>query len=405
MSIEADHVNHAEPSDRSGKSEPGAKAEHADIQAQTQGQHAVHEIDGDHQPPPAPERKAERVVQSKLVQQSPASRPMLSRVAEQMYWMSRYVERAEHIARIVLINSNMLIDLGELAPDMQEKQWLGVLRILRLDQRPEVQETLLAGKVAAESRCLVGYNFASFMARESSKSIIHCVTKARENARSIRENISAEMWETLNTLYWSLTGDDVKFRFEEYPQEMFLSVIMGSMLFQGVADQTLPHAQSWQFIQLAKYLERADMICRIVDTNFDILQRADDRYSSLETPLRNIQWMGMLRSCCSIEAYQRKHLGDLDPLRLATFLLLDAESPRNVRYSVNAARTAISGIAAAVHPQQIDAAERILGRLNAHLEYAEPKQLSGGALSGFLKEIQVNLADASIAIENAYFLH
>jgi uncharacterized alpha-E superfamily protein len=330
---------------------------------------------------------------------------MLSRVAEAMYWMSRYVERAEHIARIVLINSNMLIDLGELAPDMQEKQWLGVLRILRLESRPEVQETLMAGQVASDNRCLVGYNFASFMARESSKSIIHCVTKARENARSIRENISAEMWETLNTLYWSLTGDDVKFRFEEYPQEMFHSVIMGSMLFQGVADQTLPHAQSWQFIQLAKYLERSDMICRIVDTNFDILQRPDVHKSSLETPLRNIQWMGMLRSCCSIEAYQRKYLGDLDPQRLAAFLLLDAESPRNVRYSVNAAREAISGIAAAVHPQQVDAAERILGRLNAQLEYAEPRQVTGAALSRFLKEIQSNLADASIAIENAYFLH
>lgn len=349
--------------------------------------------------------KAERVVQSVLVQQNTSSRPMLSRVAEAMYWMSRYVERAEHIARIVLINSNMLIDLGELAPEMQEKQWLGVLRILRLDQRPEVQEFLLADKVAKENRCILGTNFAGFMAGESSKSIVACVTKARENARSIRENISAEMWETLNTLYWNLTGDDVKYRFEEYPQEMFLSVIMGSMLFQGVADQTLPHAQSWQFAQLAKYLERADMICRIVDTNFNILQSADDSYSALETPLRNIQWMGMLRSCCSIEAYQRKHLGDLDPQRLAAFLLLDAESPRNVRYSVNAAQTAIAGIATSVHPQQVDQAERILGRLNAQLEYAELKQISGAALAGFLKEIQSNLADASIAIENAYFLH
>jgi uncharacterized alpha-E superfamily protein len=349
--------------------------------------------------------KAERIVQSVLVQQSTSARPMLSRVAEAMYWMSRYVERAEHIARIVLINSNMLIDLGELAPEMQEKQWLGVLRILRLDKRPEVLEYLMADKVAKESRCLLGTNFATFMAGESSKSIIACVTKARENARSIRENISAEMWETLNTLYWNLTGDDVKFRFEEYPQEMFLSVTMGSMLFQGVADQTLPHAQSWQFTQLAKYLERADMICRIVDTNFDILQCADDSYSALETPLRNIQWMGMLRSCCSIEAYQRKHLGDLDPQRLAGFLLLDAESPRNVRYSVNAARTAIAGIATSVHPQQVDHAERILGRLNAQLEYAELKQISGAALTGFLKEIQANLAEASIAIENAYFLH
>ncbi len=320
---------------------------------------------------------------------------MLSRVAEGMYWMSRYVERAEHIARITLVNSHMLIDLGELAPDMQEKQWLGVLRILRLDQRPEVKETLLGS-------ALETHNVSSFMKSESTRNLVSAMTKARENARSIRENISEEMWETLNTLYWSLVGDDAKQRFEESPQEMFHAVIMGSLLFQGVADQTLPRAQSWQFIQLAKYLERADMICRIVDTNFDILQNSGD---FCETPLRNIQWMGVLRSCCSIEAYRRKQVGDLDPLRLAAFLILDADSPRNVRYAIKAAREAIAGIAASVHPQQIDVAERILGRLNAHLEYAEIRDISGGALNTFLKDVQEDIAEASIAIENAYFLH
>lgn len=321
---------------------------------------------------------------------------MLSRVAEAMYWMSRYVERAEHISRIVLVNSHMLIDLGEVEQDMQEKQWLGVLRILRLDQRSEVQETLLAGKP------LVGQHVSDFMANESNRSLISCLKRARENARSIRENISAEMWETLNTLYWSLMGDDMKQRFEECPAELFHSVIMGSLLFQGVADQTLPHSQSWQFIQLAKYLERADMICRIVDTNFDILHSSGDY---CETPLRNIQWMGVLRSCCSIEAYRRKHLGDLDPLRLSAFLLLDPESPRNVRYSVRAAQEAIAGIASSVHPQEVDAAERVLGRLNARLEYADISELSGESLKPFLGKIQTSIAEASSAIENAYFLH
>ncbi len=321
---------------------------------------------------------------------------MLSRVAEAMYWMSRYVERAEHIARIVLVNSHMLIDLGELDSDMQEKQWLGVLRILRLDQRAEIQETLRSGKP------LIGQHVSQFMASESNRSLIGCLTKARENARSIRENISSEMWETLNTLYWSLLGDDVQQRFEETPQELFQAVIMGSLLFQGVSDQTLPHGQSWQFIQLAKYLERADMVCRIVDTNFSILQSSGD---FCETPLRNIQWMGVLRSCCSIEAYRRKYIGDLEPLRLAAFLLLDAESPRNVRYAINAARKAISGISSNVNPQHIDASERILGRLNAQLEYAENSSLTGSALNAFLREIQHNIAEASIAIENAYFLH
>jgi uncharacterized alpha-E superfamily protein len=178
---------------------------------------------------------------------------------------------------------------------------------------------------------------------------------------------------------------------------------MGSMLFQGVTDQTLPHGQSWQFIQLAKYLERADMICRIIDTKFDILETSSEVTS--DTPLRNIQCMGVLRTCCSIEAYQRKHQADLDPTRLAEFLLLDPESPRNVRYSIKAAREAIAGIAANVHPQQVSAAERILGRLNSNLEYSEPGEIAGEKLKPFLKQIQDCIATASIAIENAYFLH
>jgi uncharacterized alpha-E superfamily protein len=340
------------------------------------------------------EQDRSRVMQSSLVQAIPKTRPMLSRVAEAMYWMSRYVERAEHIARIVLVNSHMLIDLGELAPDMQEKQWLGVLHILRLDQR--------VGMDDGPSVPITLQNASDFMKNESNRNLLSCLTRARENARSIRENISEEMWETLNTLYWSLRGEEAQQRFEESPQEMFHAAIMGSMLFQGVADQTLPRAQSWHFIQLAKYLERADMICRIVDTNFDILQSSGE---FCETPLRNIQLMGVLRSCCSIEAYRRKQVGDLDPLRLAAFLILDADSPRNVRYAIKAAREAIAGVAASVHPHKIDSAERILGRLNAHLEYTEIKDISGGALSAFLRDIQEDIAEASIAIENAYFLH
>jgi len=339
----------------------------------------------------APKGPKRRLIEQSELAELPKSRPMLARVAEAMYWMSRYVERAEHIARIVLVNSHMLIDLGELAPDMLEKQWLGVLRILRLDQRAEVQDN-----------SFVGPTFSSFMKSESNRNLITCLTKARENARSIRENISEEMWETLNTLYWSLMGDDSKARFEEAPQEMFHAVIMGSLLFQGVADQTLPRSQSWQFIQVAKYLERADMVCRIVDTNFDIL-RSSGEYC--ETPLRNIQWMGVLRSCCSIEAYRRKHLGDLDPLRLASFLLLDADSPRNIRYAVRAAREALADIGGSVHPNQIGAAERILGRLNARLEYADMKDISATGLNPFLKRIQQDIADVSLSIENSYFLH
>lgn len=332
------------------------------------------------------------------IPRSPTGKPMLARVAESMYWMSRYMERAEHVARIVLVNFNMLMDLGELAPAMQEKQWQGVLRILRLDNLPEGQALLCA------SDRNVGQRVADFMTFNTinRNSLINCLTKARENARSIRESISAEMWETLNTLYWSLLSDDAKQRLEESPQQIFQSVMMGSLLFQGVSDQTLPHGQGWQFLQLAKYLERVDMTCRIIDTKFDFL-RAEE--STMETPLRNIQWMAVLRSCSSIEAYRRRHVGDLDPQRVAAFLILDKESPRTIRYCVKEAQSAVAGIAASVHPQEIDPAERILGRLNSQLEFAETREFSGMGLKYVLRQIQENTAEAASAIQRSYFLH
>ncbi len=332
------------------------------------------------------------------VPRSPTGKPMLARVAESMYWMSRYMERAEHVARIVWVNFNMLMDLGELAPSMQEKQWQGIMRILRLDHLPEGESIL------ASTDRNIGQRVSEFMTFDMSNknSLISCLTKARENARSIRESISAEMWETLNTLYWSLLSDDARQRLEESPQQIFQSVMMGSMLFQGVSDQTLPHGQGWQFIQLAKYLERADMTCRIIDTKFDILRAAE---SVTESPLNNIQWMAVLRSCSSIEAYRRRHVGDLDPQRLAAFLILDKESPRTIRYCVRQAQEAVAGIAAAVHPQEIDPAERILGRLNSQLEFAETREFSGVGLKYVLKQVQENTAEAASAIQRSYFLH
>ena len=334
---------------------------------------------------------------ARRIPRSPTGRPMLSRVAESLYWMSRYMERAEHVARIVLVNFNMLMDLGELAQSMHTRQWQGVLHILRLDHLPEI-----AGIIASPDQSL-GQRVAEYMTFDLSNrnSMLSCLTKARENARSIRESISAEMWETLNTLYWSLLADDARQKLEESPQQIFHSLMMGSMLFQGVSDQTLPHGQSWQFLQLAKYLERVDMTCRIIDTKFDIL-RAE---ASIDTPLSNIQWMAVLRSCSSIEAYRRRHVGDLDPQRVAAFLLLDKESPRSVRYCVREAQKAVSGIAECVHPQEIDPAERILGRLNSQLEFAETREFSGAGLKYVLKQIQENTAEAASAVQRSYFLH
>jgi uncharacterized alpha-E superfamily protein len=320
-----------------------------------------------------------------------AARPMLSRDADSVYWMARYIERAEHIARVLWVNSNLLVDVGDLAPTLQDRQWESVMTIFHA-----VQPEGVAGPAAT---WLPGYMTFS---HDNPNSIINCLTRARENARGVRELISSEMWENLNALYWSLQGDEAPRQFEETHDDFFRSIMNGSLMFQGLTDQTMAHDQRWLFAQLGKYLERITVTCRVIETKFDILRQAE---GMLEAPLRNINWMAVLRSCCSIEAYRRIHVGDMDPLKVAAFLLLEADFPRSVRYAVHYAHDAISRIRTEINPPIIDNAERILGRLDTQLEYAEMSEILTEGLPAYLQRIQSQIGDAAMAVQKAYFLH
>jgi uncharacterized alpha-E superfamily protein len=322
------------------------------------------------------------------------ARPMLARDADSMYWMSRYVERSEHVARLLLVNSNLLMDVGELAPTLQQRQWQSVLTVFRLEAPPAADGTGVS----------LGSRVAQYMVfdRENPNSLINCLTRARENARAIRENISAEMWECLNTAYWSIRADDARARFDDSPDDFYRQIMLSSMLFQGMTDQTQPHDQGWQFTQLGKYLERVDVTSRVIETKFSILRSADNL---LAGAMRNIHWMAVLRSCCSIEAYRRQHIGDMDPLKVASYLILDPTFPRSIRFAIGKAHAAISAIRAEVNPLAIDPAERVLGRLDTQLEYAEVNEILSEGLPAYLTKIQNLVAEAGFAVQTAYFLH
>ncbi len=324
-------------------------------------------------------------------------RPMLSRDADSIYWMSRYVERAEQVARILHVNSHLLMDVGELAPDLQQRQWQSVLTILRSGELSEI-----AGELEAGADSAVAQKVAQHLAFNTGNpnSILACVSKARENARAIRETISLEMWEHLNTLYWTL--NDAPARFDESPDDFYRQVVNGSMLFQGLTDQTLPHDQRWHFPQLGKYLERIDLTGRTIGVKFAILRAAE---SKLEAPIKNIHWMSLLRSCCSIEAYRRNNLGDMDSLRVAAFLILEPDFPRSIRFSVARAYEAISAIRAETDPRLVHPAERILGRLRAQLDYAEAGEIAKPGVAQYLQKVQAEVVEAAIAIQKSYFLH
>jgi len=202
-------------------------------------------------------------------------------------------------------------------------------------------------------------------------------------------------------LYWAIKGDDAQARFEDSPQDMFHQIMSGSFLFQGLTNQTIQHDQAWLFAQLGKHMERCDMTCRIIETKHDILRAAE---SELDEPTRNIHWMAVLRSCCSINEYRRAYPGHMEPARVAAFLILAPHFPRSVAYSVRHAHDAASRIRSAVNPHTIEQAERILGRLNGQLTNADAAELTSGDLSVFLRNTVAQIRVANEAIYKAYFL-
>ncbi len=317
-------------------------------------------------------------------------RPMLARDADSVYWMGRYVERAEQVARILLISSNLLTDIGHLDEDLVEEQWRSILTILQVPG-----DVPGAGPMRGRIAQYMTFD------EENPSSLITCVSRARENARGIRETISQEMWECLNMLYWSLRSDDAPHRFEESPDDFYQGVMKGSMLFQGITDQTLTHDQRWMFTQVGKFLERASVTARVIATKYDILGAAEP----LETPIRNIHWMAALRTCASIEAYRRHYIGDMDPTRVAAFMILEGNFPRSIRFCVSHAHEMIARVRNETNPRSIEGAERILGQLKTQLDYAQVEEIVAVGIPGYLQRIQDAVAEAARAVQSGYFLH
>ena len=323
-------------------------------------------------------------------------RPLLARVAESVYWCARYVERAEHIARVALVTGQVGMDTGDLEPQLRDRLWLGALEALELGH--------LAESDSARPPELV---MEGLLNPDQPGSITSCITAARDNARSVRGEISNEMWQVLNELYWNLRDDDLpadrsrRAADQRTSDEFFQHLIRGSLLFQGVTDQTLAHGQRWNFAIAGRMLERADATCRIIGARSRFLADAGDR---METPLRNIHLMAALRMCGCLEAYRRQHHNRLDVQQVAGFTLLQADNPRSVRHAVEQAHQAVERIADSSGVVGVDQTERVLGRLVARLEYAEVDDIAIEGAESFLAEVRRVVSQANEALHRRYFM-
>lgn len=310
---------------------------------------------------------------------------MLSRVADSIYWLNRYVERVENIARFINANFNLILD----SHAGVAQQWEPV--VLTTGDLALFQERY--GQATAE-------NVIQFLTFDSDypNSILSCLQAARENARSIREIISSEMWEHVNTFYFMVKDAAEKQTLFE-PQEFFTEVKLSSHLFAGVMDATMTHNEGWHFGQMGRFLERADKTARILDVKyFLLLPSVKDVGSTLD----ELQWMTLLRSVSAYEMY-RKRQHRIIPTGVAEFLILDREFPRSIRFCLMQAERSLHQITASPPNTWSNPAERSLGRLRSELDYLTIEEIIQTGLHECLTHLQKQIYNVGNNVFETFF--
>ncbi|MBD3675628.1 MAG: alpha-E domain-containing protein [Planctomycetaceae bacterium] len=310
---------------------------------------------------------------------------MLSRVAESIYWMCRQVERAENVARYISVNLNLSLDM----PGESVQQW-NPLVITTGDNE-------LFKKLYDEPSRENVIRFLTFD-RKNPNSIFSCLWHARENARSVREIISSEMWEHINRFYLMLKESTLRSATND-AADFFDAIRSSGQQFMGITDATMTHGEAWHFCRLGRSLERADKTSRILDVKYFILLPSPE---DVGTPYDDIQWSALLRSASALEMY-RQRFGRITPAHVVEFLVLDREFPRAVLYCLTNANQSLHMISGCDLGSFVNPPEQLLGQLQSQLAFTKPKSIIDGGLHEFVDRLQSRLNEIGGGIHNTFF--
>jgi uncharacterized alpha-E superfamily protein len=316
---------------------------------------------------------------------------MLSRVANCLYWMSRYLERAENTARIVDVNLQLLLDFRNLDDEVLAHHWMPIVQSTGDD------ETFLELHDKA-----TGQSVTEFMVfqPENSNSIVSSIAQARENARMVRDQITLELWEELNRLYLFLKSPRARQVWDRSPYEFFQEIKASSLHLQGLTDATVVHNEGWHFMQAGKHLERADKTTRILDVRYHTLP-AKGRPKEIKQS-DALEWSAVLRSASAWDAYKALHGAEVEPSLVAEFLLLSDDFPRSARFCAAELDRALRSISGSPAQRFKNDAERLSGRLLAELQFSTIDEIFAIGLHDYLDQLQVKLNDIGAALFAAY---
>lgn len=309
---------------------------------------------------------------------------MLSRVASSIYWLNRYVERAENYARFIDVNLNLTMDM----PPGLSEQWAPLIKITGDNHTFEAAY----GEYSKDAVI----QFMTFDLNNPN-SILSCLASARENARTIREIISSELWQQLNELYLAViqTKQATTPNFSEF----YRQIKMGAHLFAGVMDATLSHNEGWHFGQLGRLLERADKTTRTLDMKYFYLL---PQVSDVGSPLDYLQWSALLKSASAYEAY-RKVYGRLDYRWVVAFLIFDRDFPRAIQFCLMAADRSLHAISNTQLASFNNGAEKDMGKLISQLNFTDVDDVFHYGLHEYLDNLQTKLNEVGGSIHNSFF--
>ena len=309
---------------------------------------------------------------------------MLSRVADSLYWMCRYIERAENYARFMDVNLSLIMDL----PDDVSEQWQPLVRITG-------DNALFVSLYREYTRDAV----TAFMTFDTNNpnSILSCLTQARENARTIREIVSSEMWRQINELFLSIK-EATPVGIENL-SEFYRHIKMGAHLFNGIMDATLLHNEAYHFANMGRLIERADKTDRMLDMKyFYLLPRVED----VGTPLDYLQWSALLRSTSAYEVYRKKY-GKLDYRNIITLLLFDREFPRAVTFCLHEADHSLHMISGAPSGTFNNGAEKEMGKIISQLRFNDTGDVIRLGLHEYLDDLQKKINNLGNEIFTMFF--
>jgi len=305
--------------------------------------------------------------------------------------MSRYLERAENIARIVDVNLQLLLDFRDLDDQALAQHWVPIV------QSTGDQEAFFALHKKATGQTVT--QFLVFQT-ENPNSIVSSVAQARENARMVRDQITVELWEEVNRLYLFVRSQAARDMWKSSPFEFLQEIKACSLHLQGLTDATIVHNEGWQFMRAGRFLERADKTTRILDVRHGTLPPRGLPTGVSQTEA--LEWSAILRSCSAWDAYKAIRGAEVSPRLVADFLLLSEDFPRSVEFCVGMLDLALRSISGSPAGRFNNQAEKLCGRLLAELQFSTIDEIFEAGLHDYLDLLQQKLDAIGEALFNAY---